>query len=61
MLSEISQSQIPYDFVRVEFKKQSKQAKGKKRETETNQETDNYREQTEGYQRGGRWGDGLNR
>ena len=42
----------------MEFKKQKKQAKGKKlkRERQTKKQTLNYREQSDGYQRGGQWG-----
>ena len=43
----------------MEFKKQNKRPKGKEREI--TQETDNYREQTDGYKKGGGWGNGLNR
>ena len=32
-----------------------------KREKQTKKETLNYRAQTDGYQRGSGWGDGLNR
>ena len=46
----------------VKFKKENKQAKEKrKRERQTKKQTLNYREQTDGYQRGGGWGDGWNR
>ena len=47
----------------MEFKKQNKQATGKKRERErqTKKQTLNYREQTDGYQKGDGWEDGLNR
>ena len=43
-------------------KQANKQAKGKKiREREIKKKTLNYREQTDGYQRGSQWGDGLNK
>lgn len=43
----------------MEFKKQNKRVKEKKRERErkTNQETLNYREQTDGYRKVGGWGE----
>ena len=44
----VTKRQIPYDL-NVELKKQNKW--GKKRET--NKQTLNYREQTDGYQKGG--------
>ena len=52
--------QIPYDFTRVEFKKQNKQAKEKKKERERQikKPSLNYREQTDEYQRGSGWGMG---
>ena len=34
---------------------------GEKRERQTKKQTLNYKEQTDGYQKGGRWEDGLNR
>ena len=34
-------------------------SKGKEREREIKKQTLNYREQTDGYQNGGRWEDGL--
>ena len=40
----------------VEFKKQTK-----KKKRETKKQTLNYREQTDGYQRGGGWGHRCNR
>ena len=45
----------------MEFKKQNKRTNEKKRERQAMKQTLNYREQTGGYQRGGGWGDGLNR
>ena len=33
----------------------------KKRERQTKKQTLNYREQTDGHQRGGAWGNGVNR
>ena len=46
----------------MEFKKEKKWAEGKKgeREKQTKKQTLSYREQTDGYQKGGGWGDGLN-
>ena len=41
---------------------ETKQASiGKKEERQAKKQTVNYREQTDGYQRGGGWGNGLNR
>jgi len=50
---------MPYNFTYVEFKKQTSKQRGEEKR-EANEETDslNYREQTDGYQRGGFWGDG---
>jgi len=44
----------------VEYKKQNKQAKGqkKKRGRQVKKQTLKHKEQTGGYQRGGRWGMG---
>ena len=52
----VRERQILYDFTHVGFKKQNKQVRGKK--DKTNQQTLNYREQTDGYQMGGGWGNG---
>ena len=63
MLSEISQRQIPYDFTHMwNLRNDKKTSKGdKKRERQTKKQTLNYRAQIDGYQRGGREGDRLNR
>ena len=45
----------------VEFKKQDKLAKGEKEERGKPRNRLNYREQTNGYQRGGGWEDGLSK
>ena len=46
----------------MEFKKQNKQAKGKYEKDRLRKKTTlNYREQTDDYQRGGVFGDGLNK
>lgn len=46
----------------MEFKKQNKEAKGnERREGQAKKQTLNYREQNDGYQREGGWGEGLNR
>ena len=42
----------------MELTKQNKQARGKIREGELKKETFHHREQTDGYQREGGWGDG---
>ena len=50
---------VPYDFTHVEFKKQNKGAKSKKkRERQTKKQTLNYREAS-GYQMGGDGGMGV--
>ena len=63
----VRERQIPYDFTHMwNLRNKTNEQGGKeKRETEKergkpNQETD-YREHTDGYQRGGGWRDGLNR
>ena len=67
MLSEISQRKTKTIWFHsyVDFKKQNKWAKGKKRERERERQTKkwtlNYREQTDGYQRGCGWRNGWNR
>ena len=54
MNQSIKEREIPYNFTHVEFKKQSKWKKQKERDRErqTKIQTLNYREQTDGYQRG---------
>ena len=52
VLGGIREKQISYDFTHVECRKQNKQT------NKTNQKTDNCREKTDGYQRGGGWGEG---
>ena len=41
--------------------KTNEQRKTRERERQIKKQTLNYREQTDGYQKGGGWGDGLNR
>ena len=57
MLSEISQRrQTSYDFSHAELKNKTNEQSGKK-EKQIKKQILNYREQTDGYQKG--WGDEL--
>ena len=63
MLSEISQSEKDKHHVislicGIQETKQMNIARKKKRGRQTRKQTLNYREQTDGYQRGDGWGDG---
>ena len=49
--------QIPYVFTHI-WNLRNKTTEEEKKERQTERQTLNYREQTDGYQRGGRWGDG---
>lgn len=49
----VRERQIAYDFTRVESKKRTKEKKKKK--DKPKKQTLNYREQTDGYQRGSGW------
>ena len=48
--------QIPYDFIHGGNFNKTKEERGEKRERQTKKQTLNCREQTDGYQRGSRWG-----